>query len=73
MVLVDNSGYSFMTQPENGIAILPYYHFNKDRELLVLLEYLREVLNCDDVRDHIKKHFFWHRYTGEDDPKKIFS
>lgn len=30
-VLVDNSGFSFMLQPENGITILPYYHFNKDR------------------------------------------
>ena len=31
VVIVDNSAFSFALQPENGIPILPYYHFNKDR------------------------------------------
>ena len=30
-VLVDNSPYCHLLQPENGIPIAPFYHFNKDR------------------------------------------
>lgn len=30
-VLVDNSAFSFMIQPENGIPVLPFYHFSKDK------------------------------------------
>lgn len=32
-VLVDNSPYCHLLQPENGIPMIPFYHFNKDREL----------------------------------------
>ncbi len=53
-----------MAQPENGIPILPYYHFNKDRELLSLLDFLKEVLDCDDVREKLRSYFFWHKYFG---------
>ena len=31
VAIVDNSAYSFLLQPENGIPILPFYHFAKDR------------------------------------------
>ena len=62
-----------MIQPENGIPILPYYHFNKDRELLILLDFLKDVLKEDDVRDKVKKTFFWHKYVAEGDPRKIFT
>lgn len=31
IALVDNSGFCFMTQPENGIPILPFYHYAKDK------------------------------------------
>jgi len=31
VAIVDNSAFSFMTQPEFGIPILPYYHFAKDK------------------------------------------
>ena len=37
MAIVDNSGFTFMLQPEFGIPILPFYHFSKDKELLSLL------------------------------------
>lgn len=72
-VLVDNSGFSIMLQPDNGIPILPYYHFNKDRELLSLLDFLRELIKFDDMREKVRSHFFWHKYLSSDaDPKKIF-
>lgn len=49
-VIVDNSGFSFCLQPENGIPILPFYHFSKDRELHPLLDFLREVVGAEDSR-----------------------
>jgi hypothetical protein len=30
MAIVDNSAFSYMTQPEFGIPILPFYHYAKD-------------------------------------------
>lgn len=62
-----------MLQPDNGIPILPYYHFNKDRELLALLDFLKELVKEDDMRDKVRSHFFWQRFLNNDaDPKKIF-
>ena len=37
VVIVDNSAFSFLLQPENGLPIIPFYHYSKDRELLSLL------------------------------------
>jgi CTD small phosphatase-like protein 2 len=72
-VLVDNSGFSIMLQPDNGIPILPYYHFNKDRELLMLLDFLKELIKTDDVRHKLRSHFFLNKYFDQEgDPKKIF-
>jgi len=28
---VDNSAYCFMLQPYNGVPILPFYHYGKDK------------------------------------------
>jgi CTD small phosphatase-like protein 2 len=50
MVIVDNSSISYAVQPENGIPIIPFYDNNKDRELVTLLSYLRELLQQQDVR-----------------------
>jgi CTD small phosphatase-like protein 2 len=36
MVLVDNAAYSYATQLDNGIPILPYYHGKADFELKAL-------------------------------------
>lgn len=41
VVIVDNSAFSFLLQPWNGIPILPFYHFSKDQELVSLLEFLK--------------------------------
>ena len=32
------------------MPILPFYHFTKDKELLGLLEYLKELVKEDDMR-----------------------
>ena len=61
-----------MTQPEYGIPILPYYHFNKDKELLSLLKFLRELVDETDMRVKIKKTFFWEKYVMTDeDPRAV--
>jgi hypothetical protein len=70
---VDNSGYCFMMQPFNGIPVLPFYHYAKDKELVGLVGFLKEILSEDDVRVKIKKIFFWQKYLENDaDPRKIF-
>lgn len=70
---MDNSAFSFLLQPENGIPILPFYHFNKDRELETLLVFLKEIVKHDDLRTEIKRTFFWDAYLKEHgDIKKIF-
>ncbi len=62
-----------MLQPFNGIPILPFYHYGKDKELVNLMVFLKEVLQADDVRLPIKKTFFWNKYFENDnDPGKIF-
>jgi CTD small phosphatase-like protein 2 len=33
IILVDNAGYSFGFQINNGIPIIPFYNNKKDREL----------------------------------------
>jgi len=36
IVLVDNAAYSYASQLDNGIPILPYYHGKSDFELKAL-------------------------------------
>ncbi|CAD8074303.1 unnamed protein product [Paramecium primaurelia] len=58
VVLIDNSSYSFAHHLENGIPILPYYHDDKDNQLIKLYRYLcQNILPVDDVRPVILSHF----------------
>ena len=50
VVLVDNSPYCHILQPENGIPIVPFYHFSKDKELEYLLPFLQRVVEAEDCR-----------------------
>jgi CTD small phosphatase-like protein 2 len=36
IVLVDNAPYSYHSQMENGVSIIPYYDCKEDTELLQL-------------------------------------
>ena len=72
-VLVDNSALSFMCEPCQGIPILPFYNFSKDKELLGLLEFLRELVKEDDMRLKIRDVFFWEKYWRSNrDCRKLF-
>ena len=62
VVLVDNSPYCHILQPENAIPIIPFYHFTKDNELEILLEYLRVIVSAVDLRTAIAETFFWEKY-----------
>lgn len=41
IILVDNAGYSFGYQIDNGIPIIPFYKNKDDTELKDLIPYLR--------------------------------
>ena len=62
MVLIDNAGYSFAFQIDNGIPILNYYEGKDDKELLELMDYLNLLKEEPDVRDFNKNYFKLHKY-----------
>lgn len=60
-------------QPENGIPIVPFYHFSKDKELEHLLPFLRRVVEAEDCRKVVMETFFWDKYMQETtEPRRLF-
>ncbi|EAS06725.2 NLI interacting factor-like phosphatase (macronuclear) [Tetrahymena thermophila SB210] len=57
IVIVDNAAYSFGFQIENGIPIIPFFENKKDMELKFLTDFLKKLLDKDDVRVFIHKTF----------------
>ena len=57
VVLVDNAAYSFGYQLDNGIPIIPFFEDKGDLELVHLVEYLRCLLEVDDVREQNRRAF----------------
>lgn len=57
LLLVDNASYSFGYQLDNGIPIIPFYNDKEDRELLHLIQYLKWVVDSEDVREQNRKAF----------------
>lgn len=57
VLLVDNASYSFGYQLDNGIPIIPFYNDKNDKELLHLIQYLKWVIDSEDVRDQNRKAF----------------
>jgi CTD small phosphatase-like protein 2 len=62
MVIVDNSVFSFLLQLSNGVPVLPYYEGSDDKELMKLLEYLKQLLQEPDVRVSNSQYFELSRY-----------
>ena len=50
-VIIDNSPFSYMFQPENAIPITSWFNDKNDRELYELLPFLDELSQCPDVVD----------------------
>jgi len=41
IILVDNAAYSYFFQLSNGVPILPFYDEKNDKELMILLKYIK--------------------------------
>ena len=57
ILIVDNASYSFGYQLDNGIPIIPFYNDKNDKELLHLVQYLKCVIDSEDVREQNRKAF----------------
>ena len=57
VLIVDNASYSFGYQLDNGIPIIPFYNDRNDKELLHLIQYLKWVIDSEDVREQNRKAF----------------
>jgi CTD small phosphatase-like protein 2 len=71
IIIVDNASYSFAFQRDNGIPILPYYDFKGDRELLSLVDYLKEIVNYKNIRDLNRKTFKLSIFEKYDDVNAV--
>ncbi|KAM8971877.1 ubiquitin-like domain-containing CTD phosphatase 1 [Pelodytes ibericus] len=66
-IMFDDIGRNFLMNPQNGLKIRPFMkaHLNrdKDKELLKLSQYLKEIAKLDDLSDLNHKH--WERYLSK--------
>ena len=61
VILMDNSLYSFMNQPSNGMLVNSFYTNHKDNQLVNAKSFLIEhIYPCDDVRKECEK---WYHFT----------
>lgn len=66
IVIVDNSPFSYMFQPDNAIPITSWFNDRSDRQLHDLLPFLDNLLLVDDVRDVLKRKNFPFLKANED-------
>ncbi|KAG8579634.1 hypothetical protein GDO81_010980 [Engystomops pustulosus] len=66
-IMFDDIGRNFLMNPQNGLKIRPFMkaHLNrdKDKELLKLSEYLKEIAKLEDLSELNHKH--WERYLSK--------
>lgn len=48
-IIIDNSPYSYLFQPENAFPITSWFDDPNDTELLDIIPYLEKLATCDDV------------------------
>ena len=61
IAIVDNAGYSYAYQVDNGIPIIPFYDNKKDDELKTIVSYIK-TLAKNDIRETNKNTFKLHYY-----------
>ena len=62
VILMDNSLYSFMNQPSNGMLVNSFYTNHKDTQLISAKNFLiNHILPCDDIRKECEK---WYHFTN---------
>lgn len=57
-IIIDNSPFSYMFQPDNAIPIKTWFHDKSDQQLIELLPFLNELAQCDDVVPLLQKKDF---------------
>ena len=76
VILMDNSLYSFMNQPSNGMLVNSFYTNHNDNQLINAKSFLIEhIFPCEDVRKECEKwyHFTKLFYKGTTKEKKDIS
>ena len=62
VILMDNSLYSFMNQPSNGMLVNSFYTNHRDTQLISAKNFLiNYIYPCDDVRKECEK---WYHFTN---------
>ena len=63
VVLMDNSLYSFINQPRNGMLIYSFYWDNKDDQLIKAKNFLiKHIYNSKDVREELEGWFHYNEF-----------
>jgi Dullard-like phosphatase family protein len=61
VILMDNSLYSFMNQPSNGMLVNSFYTNHKDTQLISAKNFLiNHIFPCNDIRKECEK---WYHFT----------
>ena len=71
IIIVDNSLISFALQIENGVPISQWNNDLKDIQLKVLIDYLRVIKNCRDIRIINRDIFNLRALVSENIKKKV--
>ena len=62
VILMDNSLYSFMNQPSNGMLVNSFYTNHKDTQLISAKNFLiNHIFPCNDIRKECEK---WYHFTN---------
>jgi len=54
-IIIDNSPFSYMFQPDNAIPIISWFNDKNDRQLYDLLPFLDSLLEVDDVSTKLQR------------------
>ena len=61
VILMDNSLYSFLNQPSNGMLVNSFYTNHKDTQLISATKFLvNHIFPCEDIRKECEK---WYHFT----------
>ena len=67
VIIMDNSLYSFINQPSNGMLIYSFYSNHKDNQLIYAKNFLIKYLYpANDVRTEIEKWFHFSKLLGKE-------
>ena len=63
VILLDNSLYSFINQPKNGMLVYSFYWDDKDDQLIRAKNFLiKHIYNAKDVREELGKWYYYNEF-----------